>query len=299
MTDVPPGPPPGPRDPADGWVELPDGRRFWGKAGAAGILVVAPDGSILLQHRVGWSHFGGTWGLPGGARHLGETAVAGALREAHEETGIEIAALRPRFAVRLDLDVWDYTTVVVAAPSALPVSVTDRESTELEWVPADLVTGRELHPGFAAAWPRLRPDLARHDPVLVVDAANVVGSRPDGWWKDRAGAATRLLDSLAALASAGAPVDAVGEGPLPVVRRWPRIVVVLEGQAKAARDVAGVEVVRAEGSGDDEIVMQAARFAGSPVTVVTADRGLVDRVRAEGAETEGPSRLLGLLDAVR
>ena len=295
MTDAPPGPPPGPRDPADGWVDLPDGRRFWGKAGAAGLLVVAPDGSILLQHRVGWSHFGGTWGLPGGARHLGETEIAGALRETQEETGIDIAALRPRFAVRLDLDVWSYTTVVVAAPSALPVSVTDRESTELEWVPADLVTDRELHPGFAAAWPRLRPDLDEDDPVLVVDAANVVGSRPDGWWKDRAGAATRLLESLAALAAAGTPVEPVGEGPLPVVRRWPRIVVVLEGQAKGAADVAGVEVVRAEGSGDDEVVAQAARFAGRRVTAVTADRGLIERVGAEGAETVGPGRLLDLL----
>ena len=294
MTDAPPGPPPGPRDPADGWVDLPDGRRFWGRAGAAGLLVVAPDGSVLLQHRVGWSHFGGTWGLPGGARHVGESSLRGALREAHEETGIELALLRPRFAVRLDLDVWTYTTVAVAAPAALPVSMTDRESTALEWVPADLVAERDLHPGFRAAWPQLRPVLAAPDPVLVVDAANVVGSRPDGWWKDRPGAATRLLESLAALATDGAPVEP-GEESLPVVRRWPRIVVVLEGKANDAADVPGVEVVRAAGSGDDAIVEQAARFAGLPVTVVTADRALGERVRALGAETTGPGRLLALL----
>ena len=297
MTDAPPGPPPGPRDPADGWVELPDGRRFWGRAGAAGLLVEDADGAILLQHRVGWSHFGGTWGLPGGARHLGESSYAGALREAHEETGIELAALRPRFAVRLDLDGWTYTTVVVSAPAALPVSVTDRESTALEWVPADLVDQRELHPGFAAAWPRLRPELAVPDPVLVVDAANVVGSRPDGWWKDRAGAADRLLSALARLAADGTPVEKVEEGTLPIVRRWPRIVVVLEGQANAATDVPGLEVVRAAGAGDDEIVVQAARFAGAPVTVVTADRGLIERVRAEGAEVTGPNRLLASLES--
>ncbi len=276
-------------------MELPDGRRFWGRAGAAGLLAVAPDGSVLLQHRVGWSHFGGTWGLPGGARHVGETSLAGALRETQEETGIDIDALRPRFAVRLDLDVWSYTTVAVEAPSALPVSVTDRESTALEWVPADLVDARELHPGFAAAWPRLRPELAVPDPVLVVDAANVVGSRPDGWWKDRAGAASRLLTSLAALRAAGLPEEAAGEGPLPIVRRWPRIVVVLEGDGRAAADVPGLDVVRAAGSGDDEIVAQAERFALQPVTVVTADRGLLERVRAVGAETSGPGRLLGLL----
>ena len=295
MTDAPPGPPPGPRDPADGWVELSDGRRFWGKAGAAGLLVVAPDDSILLQHRVGWSHFGGTWGLPGGARHLGESAVAAALREAHEETGIDVAALRPRFAVRLDLDVWTYTTVVVRAPSALPVAVTDRESTELAWVPADLVTDRDLHPGFAAAWPHLRPDLGTDDPVLVVDAANVVGSRPDGWWRDRAAAAGRLLASLAALRAAGVPVLPAGDGPLPLVHRWPRIVVVLEGEANAAADVPGLEVVRATGSGDDEIVAQVARFGGSVVTAVTADRALIERLTALGAATTGPQRLLDLL----
>lgn len=297
MTDAPPGPPPGPRDPADGWVELPDGRRFWGRAGAAGLLAVSPTGSVLLQHRVGWSHFGGTWGLPGGARHVGETSLAGALRETHEETGIDIAALLPRFAVRLDLEVWTYTTVAAAAPDELAVSVTDRESTALEWVPADLVTGRELHPGFAAAWPRLRPELALPDPVLVVDAANVVGSRPDGWWKDRAGAASRLLSSLAALRAAGVPEETVGEGTLPIVRRWPRVVVVLEGEAKAAGDVPGLDVVRAAGSGDDEIVAQAERFASAPVTVVTADRGLIERVRAVGAGTSGPGRLLALLDS--
>lgn len=295
MTDLPPGPPPGPRDPADGWVELPDGRRFWGRAGAAGLLVVDPDGAVLLQHRVGWSHFGGTWGLPGGARHIGESAYAGALRETHEETGIEVAALRPRFAVRLDLDVWTYTTVAVAAPSTLPVSVTDRESTALEWVPADRVTDRELHPGFGSAWARLQQELAVPDPVLLVDAANVVGSRPDGWWKDRPGAAARLLTSLQDLAAAGTPVEPAGEGPLPIVHRWPRIVVVLEGQANAAADVAGLDVVRATASGDDAIVEQAVRFAGSRVTVVTADRGLSERVRAEGADVLGPSRLLELL----
>jgi 8-oxo-dGTP diphosphatase len=276
-------------------VELPDGRRFWGRAGAAGLLVVDPAGAVLLQHRVGWSHFGGTWGLPGGARHLGESSLAGALREAEEETGIDAGALRPRFAVRLDLDVWTYTTVVVAAPSELPVAVTDRESTALEWVPFDRVTDRELHPGFAAAWPRLRPELPAPVPVLVVDAANVVGSRPDGWWKDRPGAATRLLDALAGLAAAGVP-ETAGEGPLPVVRRWPDVVAVLEGQAKAARDVAGVDVVRASGGGDDEIVAQVRRSAGRPVTVVTADRGLVERLVADGAETVGPRWLLDLLE---
>jgi len=132
--------------------------------------------------------------------------------------------------------------------------------------------------------------------VLVVDGANVVGSRPDGWWKDRAGAASRLLDGLARVAAEGVPVDPPGEEALPVVRRWPHLVVVLEGRARDAGNVDGLEVVRAEGAGDDEIVAQAARYADRPVTVVTADRGLRDRVEALGADVMGPGRLLELLD---
>ena len=77
MTSVPPH---RPRGSGDGWVELPDGRRFWGRAGAAGLLAVTPDDEVLLQHRVAWSHFGGTWGLPGGARDVGESSIDGALR---------------------------------------------------------------------------------------------------------------------------------------------------------------------------------------------------------------------------
>src|SRR3954470_19813967 len=125
-----PGPasrPHAPRGSGDGWVELPDGRRFWGRAGAAGLLVVSPAGSVLLQHRVGWSHFGDTWGLPGGAREPGESAEDGALREAREETALDTAALRPLFTSVLDLGVWSYTTVAAAAPGELPVAVSDAE----------------------------------------------------------------------------------------------------------------------------------------------------------------------------
>jgi 8-oxo-dGTP diphosphatase len=186
------------------------------------------------------------------------------------------------------------TAASADAPSALPVAVADRESTALEWVPADRVADRELHPGFGAAWPRLREALQEPGPTLVVDVANVMGSRPDGWWKDRAGAAARLLTSLSALAAAGVPEDP-GPGPLPVVRRWPSLVAVIEGSARTAPDVDRVDVVRAVGSGDDEVVAQVERAAGSDVTVVTADRGLADRVRALGAAVTGPGRLLDLL----
>ncbi|MBB5918503.1 rRNA-processing protein FCF1 [Nocardia transvalensis] len=122
------------------------------------------------------------------------------------------------------------------------------------------------------------------DEMVVVDAANVVGSRPDGWWRDRAGAARRLLDALEA-----APDVLTAE-----------VVVVLEGAAKRAVDPGAVpagrmRVVLAEGSGDDTIVDVVASAHARQVTVVTADRGLRQRVEALGARTVGPRWLLDAL----
>ena len=116
--------------------------------------------------------------------------------------------------------------------------------------------------------------------VLVVDAANVVGSRPDGWWKDRAGAARSLHERLLVADTA-----------------YDEIVVVLEGAAKAGaragRD-GHVRVVHAPGAGDDTIVEQAASAVGTGarVTVVTADRFLRARVEGVGATAMSPSWLL-------
>lgn len=112
--------------------------------------------------------------------------------------------------------------------------------------------------------------------VLVVDGANVVGARPDGWWKDRAAAARRLHESLL-----------VGD------LDHDEVVLVLEGAAKggvpAGRD-GPVRVVHAVGNGDDEIVRQADR-AGDVVEVATADRMLRLRVAAVGATSISPSSL--------
>ena len=117
-------------------------------------------------------------------------------------------------------------------------------------------------------------------PLLVVDAANVVGSKPDGWWRDRAGAAARLRDALV-------PVNADGLADLPGPVE---VVLVVEGQARHIEAVPGVRVERAPGSGDDEIVAVVTREgAGRRVVVVTADRELRGRVTALGAEVRGPS----------
>ncbi|MFY0512106.1 NTP pyrophosphohydrolase [Streptomyces anulatus] len=122
--------------------------------------------------------------------------------------------------------------------------------------------------------------MSEDDAVLViVDAANVVGSVPDGWWRDRRGAATRLRDSLVPYAVAGLPGL-----PGPV-----ELVLVVEGAARGVASVAGVRVDPAPGSGDDLIAELAAGAAPDrDCVVVTADRGLRQRVEAYGARCVGP-----------
>ena len=145
----------GPRDPGDDWVEGDRGR-FWGRFGAAGVLAYDPDRGVLLQHRAEWSHNGGTWGLPGGALHQGEDAVTGALREAHEEAAVPGGSVSVLFTSVLDFGYWSYTTVVLLVTDPFEPVISDPESIELLWVPLADVDARELHPGFAAAWPGLR-----------------------------------------------------------------------------------------------------------------------------------------------
>ncbi|MGN6763285.1 MULTISPECIES: NUDIX hydrolase [unclassified Leifsonia] len=146
-------------DSGDAWVEGPDGQRFWGRFGAAGLLVHDLRRGVLLQHRADWSHFGGTWGLPGGARHADETAVQGALREAAEEAAVPPEDVRVLFESVLDLGFWSYTTVVAQAIRPFEPHMADVESIELRWVAVPEVTGLPLHPGFAASWPQLRARL--------------------------------------------------------------------------------------------------------------------------------------------
>ena len=282
----------GPRDPGDAWAIAPTGERYWGRFGAAGLLALDQARGVLLQHRAAWSHFGDTWGLPGGARHQGEAALDAALREASEEAGVPAGAMRPRLVSVLDLGFWSYTTVVGDVLRAFDPRITDAESRELAWVPVADVAERPLHPGFAESWMRLESLLAVR-PTVVVDAANVVGSVPDGWWKDRVGAAQRLLGKVAAVAAAGVPAPLLD---LPEDVWFPDWVVVVEGQARHVDDAAGLTVVRADGSGDDAIVAEAERLVGTgaSVTVVTSDRELSARVATAGARVVGARWFLDL-----
>jgi 8-oxo-dGTP diphosphatase len=149
----------------DGWVISDNGGHYWGRYGAAGLLLRAPrhDGTpaVLLQHRAVWSHQGGTWGLPGGARDSHESPEETAVREAHEEAGLPAEALAVRGAL-VTAEVagiagthWSYTTVVADAAELLH-TVPNRESAEMRWVAEDEVDDLPLHPGFAASWQRLR-----------------------------------------------------------------------------------------------------------------------------------------------
>jgi predicted RNA-binding protein with PIN domain len=121
--------------------------------------------------------------------------------------------------------------------------------------------------------------------VLVVDGANVVGSRPDGWWKDRARAALRLHGTLAVADLA-----------------YDEVVLVLEGQARAgvpAGTDGHLRTVHAARDGDAAVV-DAARAgvdAGTPVVVVTADRALAHRVEAAGARVMSPTWLYSVLES--
>jgi hypothetical protein len=131
--------------------------------------------------------------------------------------------------------------------------------------------------------------------VLVIDAANVIGSRPTGWWRDRAGAARSFVDQV--------------RSAVTTARLDPPVVVVLEGRAREGAEAGvadGVAVLHADGSGDDKLVDVIAEAAAAPVdgdaaadaaaehgvTLVSADRELRRRAEALGAEVVGPRWLL-------
>ncbi|HEX6889030.1 MAG TPA: NUDIX hydrolase [Candidatus Nanopelagicales bacterium] len=281
----------------DGWVRCARDHRHWGRFGAAGLLLHAVDDDgvvrLLLQHRAAWSHHGDTWGLPGGARHSHEEAVHAAIREAVEETGIDGGSVRTRHAFVDDHGGWSYTTVSADLPAPVATSL-NRESEALAWVALGEVDALPLHPGFAHTWRLVRPQPV----VLLVDMANVVGSRPDGWWRDRPGAAARLLEELAGLR--GVTVQGVAQQPGAQVIAG--VVAVLEGAAAAATEPGWVQVRRAArgGSGDDWLVQAAAALVGEGqrVTAVTADRELRGRLTRAGGDqlqVTGPSWLRQVL----
>ena len=295
----------------NGWTRCDQGHRHWGRFGAAGLLVgaghsadavgVGNDDLVLLHERNHWVSHGGTWGPPGGARDSHESAVDAALREAWEECGIAAESVTVTGLFSDDHGGWSYQTVLATAPVPFAVAADRDEAAQVAWIPVSQVPRLRLHPGFSQRWPLLRGAL--RPLTVIVDGANVVGSRPDGWWRDRAGAAARLRDQVRSLAARGV-ARAPGLASMPPLTWWyPRIILVVEGAA--ARAAAGWDdpggdltgrfaVVRAPGSGDDRIAELAASTGGYRL-VVTADRELRGRCLAAGAAVTGPRWLLDQL----
>ena len=124
------------------------------------------------------------------------------------------------------------------------------------------------------------------DRWLLIDAMNVVGSRPDGWWHDRRGAIADLVDQVR---QAAPRLDAR------------RITVVADGRGEdEPAGTAGVEVRWAGGGPDaaDDLIVELVAAGDLPATVVTADRRLRDRAAALGAAVDGPRAFRARIEAV-
>lgn len=147
----------------NGWVRLSDGSYRWGLYGAAGLLLHATDtggvGHVLLQHRAGWTHMGGTWGIPGGARNRDETPLEAAVREFREEVAGNLIDYTVLGTYEHDLTQWRYDTFLLGLTSMVPFRAGNSESNEIRWVRVDEADSLPLMPAFRAAWPDLRAGL--------------------------------------------------------------------------------------------------------------------------------------------
>jgi 8-oxo-dGTP diphosphatase len=143
----------------DGWVMCDAGHQHWGRHGAAGLLLRAPDATgdphVLLQRRAWWTHHGNTWGVPGGARASWETPEQAAFREVDEEVRVSLDGIAVEGVHHDDHGGWSYWTVIAATDTPVEASPRNRETAEMRWVPATAVEAMTLHPGFAATWRRL------------------------------------------------------------------------------------------------------------------------------------------------
>jgi nicotinic acid mononucleotide adenylyltransferase/predicted RNA-binding protein with PIN domain len=181
--------------------------------------------------------------------------------------------------------VWygDDVTARDAALSALPrVLVAPREGFKIEDAET-LAIAPELTAVSSSRARRGEHDLIASRRRIIVDGNNVIGSRPDGWWRDREGASRRLVEELQALA----------------LRTGDRIAVVLDGRPLAGlpegvHERVLVAYARRAGrnAADDRIVEEVARDRDpSALIVVTSDRALAERVRTHGARVEGASSI--------
>lgn len=143
------------------------GSWHWGDRGAAGVLIGRRKHGrvtrVLLHRRGEGTLHAGKWGIPGGALEADEDDRTAALREAVEETGIDVAALDIVGEYRDDTHGpdWHYTTVLALSDRKLDVNADSPETEEVRWVKLDDVESLDLHPGFAKTWPTLRKRLTK------------------------------------------------------------------------------------------------------------------------------------------
>ena len=244
----------------NGWVRCGLGHRHWGRYGAAGLLAYVAGGPVLLQQRTWWSHHGGTWGLPGGARDSHETVLAAAEREAAEECGVRPGTVRPRAIFTDDHGGWSYTTVLAQAPGPFEVKSDYDETEDVEWVDPVKVTQLSLHPASPSTGTCCARRCSRSRSSSTVRTSSVPartaggrtapGRHPGcarswsrwlrpGWRRCRETQAP--APATAAATGDGAELSATGRAAALRMTWLPEIVLVVEGAARpaAAEDGAG------------------------------------------------------------
>ena len=270
----------------DGWVGCGQDHQHWGRHGAAGLLIWAPDGSgrplVLLIRRAGWSHHGDTWGPPGGARDSHETPAEAAVREAAEECGAPAGLVRISGLLDDDHGGWSYQTLIGQA--AEPFAVAAQPGGHRD----RLDPGRRRR--LAPAAPGLRRGLAGHP-------RGPRAGHADRGRRERDGITGRRLVARPCGRDGPAPWRADGAGgrrhrPAPRMAAerpwtggtrgscwWWRA---SPGRCWTGCPPTGaVQVVAAPGEGDDTIADLAGRLPGRRF-VVTADRELRRRCEAGG-----------------
>lgn len=171
--------------------ERPGCGTHWGPHGAAGLLIHHDDPEdgqtrYLLQKRAPWVDHGGTWGIPGGALHEGESPEEGARREAEEEMGELPDGLVHHRTHSDDHGGWTYHTVRMRADEPFHPGEWDDESTGHGWFTRAEMRNMDLHPGFAQSLPEVLGEHRKESslPSIEIEAARYDKHQHPGLMRD-------------------------------------------------------------------------------------------------------------------